>query len=506
MKTPSSDLYDLIKSMTANEKGYFKKYISSFEKGKGNSVRLFDILDKLTVYDEKVVIRKLSDSKMTNKLSTYKRNLRSLILKSLRSYWSNNNVDLEITNMLQNAQILYEKGLYNQTSKVLKSAFEMCAKYERFEYLTEVMRREEQLIHYFPEKHGQSQFDLRERITNHVSQLDNFFLMTETYLKEGVDIYLNPNKNNTKRVESLLNKPPLNNLNQESPIRIQICFYSLRGLFLWTIRNFKESIINHQKALSLMEKAEYTLVDSNYEYGRLCSNTMLLCSITKNFEVADDITTKYEAFRKKYLTINKNEPSHAFSIHTAIVTAKVVLSNFQGNHTNSINQFERYTKEQQYEKIKISIRLQEDLYFNTAVAFFGTKEWTQAIDFIDKIERLKKSQNESVTPATILKLLCHFELENFQYLDYAVQSAIRLLNKSKSGKPYYTTILKFLKKCSSAARPNDKEAFKQHRKELSKLDEQQFIALMGFDYLTWVDSKIEKISFAELMQKRVSSK
>ena len=68
MKTPSDDLFTLIKSLDAREKGFFKVY--SAKKGANNTslsyLKLFDNIDKLKTYDEPYLISKLKKTGFTD--------------------------------------------------------------------------------------------------------------------------------------------------------------------------------------------------------------------------------------------------------------------------------------------------------------------------------------------------------------------------------------------------------------------------------------------------------
>ena len=79
-KVPSQALFHLIKALNKLEKRYFKLYSSRHVIGeKNNYVRIFDLIDKQSLYDESAILEKASISK--KQLENYKRHLYELILK-----------------------------------------------------------------------------------------------------------------------------------------------------------------------------------------------------------------------------------------------------------------------------------------------------------------------------------------------------------------------------------------------------------------------------------------
>src|SRR6187402_2084858 len=120
MPNRSSDtLFQLIKSLEKSEKRNFKLYIkrnSGSEELK--SIQLFDAMDKMDEYDEGQLLKKNASIKK-QQLSNAKAHLYREILTSLRLIRNENNIDIQLHEQLDHARILYNKGLYLQSLKVL---------------------------------------------------------------------------------------------------------------------------------------------------------------------------------------------------------------------------------------------------------------------------------------------------------------------------------------------------------------------------------------------------
>lgn len=79
---------------------------------------LFDVLDKLPEYNEDKILQKGSDISKAQ-LSNLKAHLYKQVLMSLRMHASNQDLDIYLREQIDYAKLLYNKGLYNQSLKML---------------------------------------------------------------------------------------------------------------------------------------------------------------------------------------------------------------------------------------------------------------------------------------------------------------------------------------------------------------------------------------------------
>lgn len=118
-------LHELIRSMTASEKGYFKKYTAKHIIGESNDYMiLFETLDGMDMYNDEALSKKQSLRSFTKHLPGVKNYLYQQILESLRSYHSGKNLSQKIQEKLFEVRLLSERGLYEQAEKICKKAVE----------------------------------------------------------------------------------------------------------------------------------------------------------------------------------------------------------------------------------------------------------------------------------------------------------------------------------------------------------------------------------------------
>ena len=111
-------LFVLVKSLSKSEKRQFKLYVGRLGVNTdAKFLALFNLLDKIKQYDEKIILE--SGIVKKAQLSNLKAHLYKQILVSLRLNPVNQNIRVQIREQLDFATILYQKGLYKQSLKIL---------------------------------------------------------------------------------------------------------------------------------------------------------------------------------------------------------------------------------------------------------------------------------------------------------------------------------------------------------------------------------------------------
>ncbi|MEO6220555.1 MAG: hypothetical protein ABIO81_09015 [Ginsengibacter sp.] len=141
----SDTLFQLIHSLEKAEKRHFKLYIKrSSSKEDLKIIRLFDAIDKLDVYDEKQLFKILPDITKPQ-LSNLKTHLYKQLLASLRLLKTNENIDLKLSEHLDNARLLYNKGLKLQSLNILEKAKELAKTNQKMNFLVQVISLEKKI-------------------------------------------------------------------------------------------------------------------------------------------------------------------------------------------------------------------------------------------------------------------------------------------------------------------------------------------------------------------------
>src|SRR4029078_847446 len=146
MPNRSADtLFQLIRSLQKGEKRNFKLYIKRNSSNEDlKIVQLFDVLDKMSEYDESVVLKKIKSIKK-EQLANRKAHLYKQILASLRLLETSENIDLQLQEQLGYARILYNKGLYLQSLKILDKAKKNARNTNQHSFMVQILFLEKKI-------------------------------------------------------------------------------------------------------------------------------------------------------------------------------------------------------------------------------------------------------------------------------------------------------------------------------------------------------------------------
>ena len=192
--TQKDQLFTLISSLTKAEKRNFKLYAKRFSKGNSKFIQLFDVLDKLAEYDEELILKKIAGLEKKN-LSNLKRHLYKQVLISLRLIYIQKNIDIEIREQLDFARILYGKGLYMQSLKLLERIKRVAIEHHQDVLHLEILEFQKMIEarHITRSRTVQNKMDnllkestLRSFVTYASSQLSNFNIQIQGwYIDHG---------------------------------------------------------------------------------------------------------------------------------------------------------------------------------------------------------------------------------------------------------------------------------------------------------------------------------
>lgn len=176
----TTDLFDLIQSLSPNEKRYFKRSATQHVIGdQNNYLRLFEAIARQKVYDEEALRKKFKGEKFIERLPSEKNYLFQIVLKSMRRYQSEKSVDIQLRDLMLDAGFLEGRGLYKASYKILQKAGKLAKQYERWPILIEILFREKDIL----VKSGPK--NLEQKITSAItatqSALQAFTLQTENH-------------------------------------------------------------------------------------------------------------------------------------------------------------------------------------------------------------------------------------------------------------------------------------------------------------------------------------
>jgi len=140
-----------------------------------------------------------------------------------------------------------------------------------------------------------------------------------------------------------------------------------------------------------------------------------------------------------------------------------------------------------------------------ACMHFGSGDSETAIDYLNKIINQRTDiRIDLQCYARLLHLIAHYEMGNFEILEYLSKSVYRLMAKMKNMSIVETEILKFLKNVLRNSGNEIVEKFKALLEKLNKHTDDPFetTAYNYLDITSWLESKIYKRPIQSIIREK----
>jgi len=513
MSNRSTDiLFQLIKSLQKAEKRHFKLYIKrSSTKEDLKIVQLFDALDKLDDYDEKLLLKKLTSTEKPQ-LANLKAHLYKQILSSLRLLKTTDNVDLQLSEHLDYARILYNKGLKHQALKILEKAKEVAKENQKFNYLAQVISLEKKIetLHI-----TRSSIDRTELLTteateisghiDRVTRLSNLALMLyRWYVQFGHA----RNENDEKDIKAFFksNVPPnekdINGFYEKLYLYQSYCWYAfIRQDFLMYYRY-------SQKWVNLFDEDKSMIAVETGHYIKGVHAVLNALFDLRNFTKFETILHQFEAFSKTH-TANLYDN---FRVHTSIYinSAKVNQHLMKGTFADGIKMIPALKEELKHYSLFVDKHRIVVFNYKIASLYFGNGNYEKAIDYLNNIiDEHGDLRYDLQCYARLLHLMSHYELGNDEIIESLIKSVYRFMAKMKNLTVVEEAIFRFLRDTFNISPRKLKPEFEKLLEKIKYLEKNRFEtrAFAYLDIISWVEGKVfEKPMAAIIYAKYQASK
>jgi hypothetical protein len=502
------ELGKLISSLSKAEKRYFKLF-TSLQSGEKSYLKLFEAVEKLGGFDEEKIKKMFEREDFVKRLPAVKNYLYGLILKSLRVQNSGASAESQVREMLDDASILHEKRLYKQCNKILEKAKEFAKQNELFPQLILISTMMERVM---METTGP---DKLEDALEPALEEELIFLQLQKNLTEYRHLYnrvvlLNRRlkeartEEELKQFQEIIDHPLLKSVDQA------LCFDSRNYFYQCHL------IYNHAKgdneACYSLAKKQMELIEGSMEKMKEKSklylaslNNVLLCQIhLHRYDQFDETLQKLKTFPLKSLSLEVSRFVNA-------CVFEMVRYLDTGDFEKSVQLREEIKKGLEKFKEKLNPLEEITLLYNLFYSYFGTGEYHSALLVINRLlnDYQKDLRYDIQSAVKVVNLILHYELGNNMLIEYSAVSTYRFLSKSKRLYQIENIMLNYIRKkmAHTSTKKEQLASFKELREELSKLEQHPFEkkGFEYFDYISWLDSKIEGRSFSEIIQEKFRS-
>ncbi|MFH4964508.1 hypothetical protein V8G69_05835 [Gaetbulibacter sp. M235] len=495
-KEQKDNLFVLIKSLSKSEKRQFKLYVGRLGVNEDSKfLTLFNILEKLPFYDETAILKKGIVKKQ--QLSNLKAHLYKQILISLRLNPSHQNIRIQIREQLDFATILYHKGLYKQSLRILDKAKGLAIANEEKNIAYEIVELEKVIESQYITRSISSRADeltiqakelsqqnvLASKLSNLSLQLYGLFLKTG-YVKNDKE-----NKRVTKYFNDRMPKCDINTLG----FREKLWFFKAHLWYSFLTQDFLLCYKYSAKWVTLFYDNKDQIVLNPVFF--LKGNHYLLESLyyLRHYEKFKESLQRLESVTKEsWFPVDDNLEGLAFLY---IYNNKFNLHFIEGSFKEGLPMVDKVLDNLKNYQDRIDEHHIMVFYYKIASLYFGAGENKKCIFFLEKIidNKSLEMREDLLCFARILNLVAHYEAGLDYNLETLIKSTFKFLIKMEDLYEVQKEFIKFLRGLGDIY-PNEVrgEFIKLHQKlKQYEDDPYQNRAFLYLDIISWLESKIE---------------
>jgi len=504
-------LFLLIKSLSKSEKRQFKLYAGRLGgNADANFMALFTILDKMDGYDEQLILKKTNIKKQ--QISNSKAHLYKQILISLRLSPIHQNTRTQIREQLDFATILYNKGLYKQSLKILEKAKNAAVNKEENTLAYELVELEKVIESQYITRSMSDRADVLaveaknislknvvvSKLSNLSLQLYSWFLK-HGYVRGDADF-----KIVNDYYEARLPKYEFATLGFTG----KMFLYQAKLWYGFITQDFLSCYRYSQKLVALFD--EYPDMKQLHPVFYLKGVNYTLESLfylQQTYKFNETLIALEDSIEYQRFFVNENTQLLS---NLYLYQHKINLYYLEGEFTKGthfvpdvLNQIAKFGK-------KIDAHHVMLFYYKIGCMYFGAGDYKNCILYLNKIIKNKdlKMREDLLCYTRVLDLVAHYESGEDQHIDELIKSTYKFLLKMDNLYDVQRKMIKFLRNLSDLYPHELKDAFKKLYKELKEFEDHPYEkrAFLYLDIISWLESNIEGIPVEEVVKRKMKLK
>lgn len=500
-------LFQLIHSLEKAEKRHFKLYI---KRSSGNEdlkiVELFDAMDKLTEYDETLLLKKLKSIEKPQ-LSNVKVHLYKQLLSSLRLLKSNDSLDLQLNEQFDYAHILYKKGLFTQSLKILDKAKETAKANHKVNFLLQAIALEKRIETLHITRTMQTRAEQLSAEVNEVNhridtlaRLSNLaMLMYSWFIKNGHA----RNQKDEEGVKAYLKQHLPADAWQQTGFYEKLYLYQSYSWYAFIRQDFLMYYRYAQKWVDIFDEKPLMIRVETGHYIKGLHTLLNAHFDLRNYQKFDSTLKNFEKFAQSdRVRLHDNFRTQAF---VYIYSAKINQHNMLGTFKQGlllvpyilekIKEYELFIDEHRIMVINYKI----------ASMYFGSGDYGTCIDYLQKIiNENTEVRSDLQSYSRLMHLMAHYELKNYELMEYLTKSVYRFMAKKENLTVVEEEMFKFLRKSFNVSRNKMQQELEHFLDKIKGLEKNRFEtrAFAYLDIISWVESKVYHKTMSEILQEK----
>lgn len=488
-------LFQLIHSLEKSEKRNFKLYIKrNSAKEDLKIIQLFDALDKLPEYDENKLLKRLPGIEK-HQLYNLKPHLYKQLLASLRLLKSTESIELQLTEQLDYARILYNKGLYLQSLKILDKIKEHAVKYSQDTFLIHAISLEKKIETLHITRSMQDRADRLSAEANEVHERRNAITQLSNLALKLYSFYVKNGHARNEKEEAGVKEyffshlPP--NAHLQNGFYEKLYLYQSYCWYAFIRQDFLMYYRYTQKWVDLFYSQPQMIAVETGHYIKGMHNLLNAHFDLRHYQGFECTLQQFETFANSPIAQQHDN----FRVYTFVYLyiAKINQHFMHGTFKEGL-QLVPYIEEK-LAQYALYLDRHRILVFNYKIAtlYFGSGDYNTSIDYLQKIINDNVDLRYDLQCyARLVHLLAHYELGNFEIIDYLIKSVYRFMAKMENLTVVEEEIFKFLRHSFTVPKHKLQPELEKFLHKIKQLEKSRFEtrSFAYLDIISWVESKV----------------
>lgn len=482
-------LYNVIKSMTMNEKRYFKLLCSRHVIGtENNYVTLYTVLHNMKIYDEAVFEKKLLEINYPIKfLSSELKYLKKIVFKSLNHFHADKTFNLKVKQQLLSIEILFYKGLYEECLQLIKKVKGTNPSLINYFLMLELLNWEKKCIGYSNGLNNaieiNKKVDVLYDVINKGKIIMDFYYLSYYYKNSLGKISNDVIKNGFEMIFS-------NEIFEEKPnygfVQLDIYYNLIYSNYYHVIDDDLKELLYLKKTLNIYEENSTLKFENPLDYVSIYIRVIEILKIGAS-----------RSFYKELQVLKQFNTM--IDVQKSVVNERIYLFTLQAELEHLIIKQTKFTSEYilnildnlKVVKYKIEPYYYIKIYYLIASIMCVIHDYSSGLKLVNKIlNEFKYNDRPNIFVKTeFLNIVIHYELGNFDLVLYNIK-----LFKKKYSKDYAINFIEsnmirtFVK---LATITNEANEIFEFRKLKSKIDKKEidFTKAVNINYYNYIVEK-----------------
>lgn len=440
--TPSTNLFDIIHSLTGSEKRYFKVFSSAHIIGyKNNYEKLFNAYCELPAdqpYNEAAFKKKLTAKRWTKNFAVEKKVLEDILMKAMRAYNAEKSSEGALNDIIANVHFLYNKGLISAANKELKKGIMLAEELENLPSLINLYQLKLNLtrITQTPAdiKTADEDLEAEARILNMLEAERKVVHSRRKIYNQYISGQLKKNITEAKatihELESL--DPKL------LTYKARMSLFFLRAMVAEKEGLFTEAMKQYEQANTIWKKNELKLHESYSNLRAILSNYLVCAYYLDRYDVYPAIIEQIESFPAESI----NDQADTFLLAKGSRLIRLLNTADKTRSEKLINEIEDGLKifGDQLPRQHVI-----DISTNICLLLFQTQNYTKSIDALNNAFAIigrDEKLHQQLFVLKFMEIMVQFSVKNFDLLDYRIRNLERWLREHKLNENFTDVLLK----------------------------------------------------------------